>query len=289
MKKTFLLAAIALMACGMQAQTTLADWANKGDAAMEKGDYQEAVNNYVKAQELDTNNDDYMTALQLANAYTQLGENEKAGDAFKASLIKGNFDQGCINSMKKAYEAAGKPEMVKQGFIDIKTAMPEQTVNMDMRLYTIYTKEKDWNNALACAKSVLADPNIDEETAIKYNKYAAQLFLNINETDSAEVYYNKVLAVTPNDADVHKAIGLGLYTNIQKTIANAQATYNAKKSDKGKAQHYYAEMQTTTKRAWLNYGPKAIEHLKIANAAKPDAQVTDIIGKLQNNIAAYKK
>lgn len=288
MKKTFLIAAIALMGCGMQAQT-LADWANKGDAAMEKGNFQEAVDNYIKAQELDADNSDFMTALQLANAYLQLGENEKAGEAFKQSLLKGNYDQGCITSMKKAYDAAGKPELLKQGYIDIKTALPEQTVNMDMRLYTIYTKEKDWSNALACAKTVLADPNIDEKTAIKYNKYAAQLFLNLNENDSAEVYYDKVLAVTPNDADVHKAIGMGFYTNIQKTVQNAQNTYNAKKSDKGKAQHYYAEMQTTTKRAWLNYGPKAIEHLKIANASLNDPQIADIIGKLQNNIAAYKK
>jgi len=288
MKKTFLIAAIALMGCGMQAQT-LADWANKGDAAVEKGNYQEAIEYYLKAQELDTNNDDYMTALQLANAYVQVGDNEKAGEAFKQSLLKGNYDQGCITSMKKAFEAAGKPELLKQGYIDIKNALPEQAVNMDMRLYTIYTKEKDWSNALACVKTVLAQPDIDETTAIKYNKYAAQLFLNLNEADSAEVYYDKVLAVTPNDADVHKAIGLGLYTTIQKTIQNAQNTYNAKKSDKGKAQHYYAEMQTTTKRAWLNYGAKAIEHLKIANAANPDPQITDIIGKLQNNIAAYKK
>lgn len=288
MKKTFLFAAIALIGCGMHAQT-LADWANKGDAAVEKGNYQEAIEYYIKAQELDTNNDDYMTALQLANAYVQIGDNEKAGEAFKQSLLKGNYDQGCIASMKKAFEAAGKPEMLKQGYIDIKTALPEQAINMDKRLYPIYTKEKDWTKALACVKTVLADNEIDEETSIKYNKYAAQLFLNLNEADSAEVYYDKVLAVTPDDADVHKAIGLGLYTTIQKSIANAQATYNAKKSDKGKAQHYYAEMQTTTKRAWLNYGPKAIEHLKIANAAKPDAQITDIIGKLQNNIAAYKK
>jgi len=289
MKKTFLIAAIALLSCGMQAQT-LADWANKGDAAVNNENYQEAIECYLKAQELDTNNDDYMTAFQLANAYLKVGDNEKAGEAFKASILKGNYEVGgLLTSMKKAFETAEKPELLKQAYIDIKAAIPEQAVNMDMRLYTIYTKEKDWSNALVCAKNVLASPDLDEATAIKYNKYTAQLFLNLNEADSAEVYYDKVLAVTPDDADVHKAIGLGLYTTIQKTVQSAQNTYNAKKNDKGKAQHYYAEMQTTTKRAWLNYGPKAIQHLKIANAAKPDAQVTEIISKLQNNIAAYKK
>lgn len=288
MKKIFAIASAVAMMCNLQAQT-LADWANKGDAAMEKGNYQEAVENYLKAQELDTDNTDFMTALQLANAYLQLGDNENAGNAFKSSLIKGNYDQGCITSMKKAYEAAGKAEMLKQGYIDIKTALPEQTINMDKRLYVIYAKEKNYEEALKCALSVLSDPEIDEATSIKYDKYAAQLYLNINEPDSAEAYYNKVLAITPNDPDVHKAMGYDFYNTIQNITAKAQANYNAKKNDTKNAQHYYAEMQTATKRATLNYGPKAIEHLKIANETLKDPKITELINKMQNNVAAYKK
>lgn len=283
MKKIFTLAATVVFASAMQAQT-LADFANKGDAAMAAEKYDEAIENYVKAQELDTDNTDYMTAFQLAKAYELKGENEKAGDAFKASLLKGNYDQGVITNMKNAYEAAGKPEMVKKSYVDIKTANPDQKLAMDTKLYFIYNKEKDWNNALPCCLTILSDPNIDEEKQKKYLLSAAQLYLNIDQADSAAVYYDKVLAIDPSNANVHKALGFGLYNAIQKATAAAQAKYNANKT-----QHEYAVMQTATKRATLAYGPKAIEHLKIANESLKDAQITDIIGKLQNNIAAYKK
>ena len=288
MKKIFALAAGVAMAASMQAQT-LADYANAGDAAFNDQKFELAIENYLKAQELDNDNSDFMTAFQLANAYQEIGEFEKAGDSFKQSLLKGNFDQGVITNMKNAYEQAGMPEKVKQGYIDIKTANPAQLIAMDTKLYFIYSKEKDWENALACCKTILSDPTNDEEKNIKYFKNAAQLFLNVNQPDSAEVYYDKVLAITPNDADVHKALGFGLYNQIQKIRKNAEATYNAKKSDTKNAQHYYAEMQTATKRATLNYGPKAIEHLKIANQTMNDKQISDVISQLSNNIAAYKK
>lgn len=283
MKKIFTLAAAIAFAGAMQAQT-LADYANKGDAAMANQKYDEAIANYIKAQELDTDNTDYMTAFQLAKAYELTGDNEKAGDAFKASLLKGNYDQGVITNMKNAYETAGKPELVKQAYIDIKTANPDQTLAMDTKLYFIYNKEKDWANALPCCLTILSDPNIDEEKQKKYYLSAAQLYLNLDQADSAEVYYDKVLAIDPTNANVHKALGYGLYNSIQKTTANAQARYNANKTP-----HEYTVMQTATKRATLNYGPKAVEHLKIANETLKDPQIAQTIAKLQNNIAAYKK
>lgn len=289
MKKFFAIVAAALsFVAGANAQT-LAEYANAGDAAMAKEDYQGAIDNYIKAQELDTENTDYMTAMQLGTAYVAIGDNEKAGDAFKASMLKGNYDAGVITNMKNAYEAAGKADLLKAAYLEIKEKCPEQALNMDTKLYFIYTKEKDWEKALPCCMTMLSDPTLDEDKQIKYNKYAAQLFLNLDQADSAEVYYDKVLAIDPNNADVHKALGMGLYNQIQKVTARAQATYNAKKSDTKNAQHYYAEMQTATKRATLNYGPKAIEHLRIANQTLNDATISQTISKLSNNIAAYKK
>ena len=288
MKKIYSLALALSMATAMQAQT-LADYANAGDAAMNNQKYQEAIDNYVKAQELDKDNTDYMTAFQLATAYLQVGEQEKAGDAFKASLLKGNYDQAVITNMKNAYEAAGKPELVKKSYIEIKEANPDQKLAMDTKLYFIYSKEKDWANALPCCMTILSDPNNDAEKQKKYYMNAAQLYLNLDLADSAEVYYDKVLAIDPQNANVHKALGFGFYNTIQKIRKNAEANYTAKKSDTKKAAHYYAEMQTTTKRAWLNYGPKALEHLKLANQTLNDPDITKRINELQNNIAAYKR
>lgn len=283
MKKILTLATVVACSLAMQAQT-LADFANKGDAAMANEKYDEAIENYLKAQELDKDNTDYMTAFQLANAYLQIGDNEKAGNAFKASLLKGNYDQGVITNMKNAYEAAGKTELIKESYIEIKTANPEQTLAMDNKLYFIYSKEKDWANALPCCMTILNDPDIDDEKQKKFLMNAAQLYLNLEQTDSASVYYDKVLAIDPTNANVHKALGYGLYNAIQKATATAQAKYNANKT-----QHEYAVMQTATKRATLAYGPKAIEHLKTANQTLNDPKITELISKLQNNVAAYKK
>lgn len=289
MKKILTFALALAASVGVMQAQTLAEYANAGDAAMAAEKYQEAIENYVKAQELDADNTDYMTAFQLATAYEQVGELEKAGDAYKASLLKGNYDQGVITNMKNCYENAGKPELVKSSYIEIKTVNPEQAINMDNKLYFIYTREKDWANALPCALTVLSDPNIDQDTQMKYYRYTAQLYLNLDQADSAEVYYDKILEIDPTNADVHKALGMGFYNQIQKTTARAHANYNAKKSDTKNARHYYTEMQTTIKRATLSYGPKAIEHLRIANQTLNDPQITQTISKLNNNMAVYNK
>ena len=63
MKKIYTLAAVLALTGALHAQT-LADYANAGDAAMNAQKYQEAIDNYVKAQELDKDNTDYMTAFQ---------------------------------------------------------------------------------------------------------------------------------------------------------------------------------------------------------------------------------
>lgn len=288
MKKIYTLVAAVVVAATMQAQT-LADYANAGDAAMSNQKYQEAIDNYIKAQELDKDNTDYMTAFQLATAYLQVGDQQKAGDAFKASLLKGNYDQAVINNMKNAYEAAGKPELVKQSYIEIKEANPDQKLAMDSKLYFIYSKEKDWANALPCCLTILNDPNINEDKQKKYLMNAAQLYLNLDQADSAEVYYDKVLAIDPTNANVHKALGFGFYNTIMNIKKKAEAEYNRNKNDRSKANHYYSAMQTATKRATLNYGPKAIEHLKIANKTLNDPEVAKILAQLENNVAAYKK
>ena len=285
MKKNIILLSLAIGATTLSAQT-LADYANAGDAAMKAGNMQEAIDNYIKAQELDRDNTDYMTAFQLGTAYEAVGESQKAGDAYKASIIKGNYDGGVITNMKNAYEAAGCNDCVKNAYIEIKTANPAQTIPMDRKLYFIYVKEKNYGEALVCEMSELNDPALDEEGRIKIYKRVAQLYINIDQPDSAEVYYDKVLAIMPDDADVHKALGYGLYNAIQKATKNAQAAYKAKAKP---TQHDFSVMQTAQKRATLAYGPKAIRHLETANKTLNDKQIADIIAKLRQNVAAYSK
>ena len=287
MKKLFLTAACALFAAGLNAQTTYLEYCNAGDLCFSKEDYKGAIENYIKALELDTEKSDYTTAMQLGSCYEQIEEWQKAGDAFKDSYMRGNYDAGVINNMRRCYETAGCTDCLKTAYNEIATAYPEQEFAMAKRLYNIYNKEQDNFNCLKSLETMLRDPELTEENRLKYLKNAASFALKMDSTDIAENYYEKVLEIVPNDADIHKALGIGLYNQIGNIDKNAQAAYSAKQKAGTATRHDYSMMLTATKRATLKYGPKAVEHLKIANQTMKDPEITKIIAKLQNNIAAY--
>lgn len=288
MKKLLTLIAAACLSLAANAQTYL-EYCNAGDACLNKEDYQGAITNYVKALELDESHEDYTTAQSLGLCYEKTGEMQKAGDAYKDSFFRGNFDTNIINNMRKCYEAANCTDCLKTGYKEIAEKFPEQEFAMAKRLYNIYAKEGDNFNCLKYTEVMLKDPDITPENQLKYLKNAASFALKLDSTDIAESYYDKVLAIVPDDADIHKALGFGLYNQIQKIDKNARAVYEAKQKQGKVTQHDYSTMLTATKRATLKYGPKAIEHLKIANQTAKDPDVTKVIAQLQNNIAAYSK
>lgn len=286
MKKTSLIIAFAAFAFCAKAQTAL-EYANAGDAAMLAEKYEEAIDSYKKSLELDTDKVDYMTAMQLGVAYEKLEQYKNAGDAYKESLLRGNFDLAFINNMRKAYENAKCNDCLVEAYVEVKEAIPSLASNINKRLYTLYTKAEEWQKAKECVVEILAEPDLSESDKMKYLKYGAQIALNMNELEEAEDYYGKILEITPDDADVHKALGYGLYNSIQRTIQSTQNAYKAKGSSA--TSHDFAVMQTAAKRATLNHGPKAIEHLKIANKTMNDPQISKIIAQLQQNVAAYSK
>jgi len=289
MRRIFLLAAALCFAWAASAQSTYLEYANAGDACMNNQDYAGAITNYTKALELDTEKSDYTTAQTLGYCYEQTGEMQKAAEAYKESFLRGNYDTNIINNMRNCFEAAKNTDGLKKAYEEIATAYPEQELAMAKRLYNLYAKEGDNANCLKYTEVMLTDPDISPENQLKYLKNAASFALKMDSTDIAESYYEKVLAIVPNDADIHKALGFGLYNQIQKIDRNARAVYEAKQKNGKVTQHDYSTMLTATKRATLKYGPKAIEHLKIVNQTAKDPEVSKVIAQLQNNIAAYSK
>lgn len=289
MKRLFILATAICIAWTASAQTTYLEYANAGDACMNNQDYAGAITNYLKALELDTEHSDYTTAQTLGFCYEQIGEMQKAGDAYKDSFLRGNYDTNIINNMRNCYEAAKCTDCLKKGYQEIAEAAPDQEFAMAKRLYNVYAKEGDNFNCLKYTEVMLKDPDLTPENQLKYLKNAASFALKMDSTDIAESYYEKVLAIVPNDADIHKALGFGLYNQIQKIDKNARAAYEAKQKQGKVTQHDYSMMLTATKRATLKYGPKAIEHLKIVNQTAKDPEVTKVINQLQNNITVYSK
>lgn len=287
MKAITIFALMAGMAFTANAQSTYLEYANAGDACMSNEDYKGAAENYLKALELDTDRSDYTTAMQLGTCYEQLGEMQKAGDAYKESFLRGNYDNGVINNMRNCYEKAECPDCIKAGYQEIAAAFPEQEIAMAKRLYNIYIKEGDNAGMLKCCETMLTDPDITDANRLKYLKNAAGSALKLDSTDLAETYYERVLEISPNDADIHKALGFGLYNQINKIDRNAKAVYESKQKQGKATQHDYSTMLTATKRATLQYGPKALEHLRIANETLKDPEITKVISQLANNVKVY--
>lgn len=287
MKAITLITMMAGLAMTVNAQTTYLEYANAGDACMAKEDYKGAAENYVKALELDTDHSDYTTAMQLGNCYEQMGEMQKAGDAYKDSYMRGNYDNGIINNMRNCYEKAECTDCLKNSYKEIAKAFPEQEIPMAKRLYNIYIKEGDNAGMIECCETMLNDPDITDANRLKYLKNAAGSALKLDSTDLAETYYERVLEIAPNDADIHKALGYGLYNQINKIDRSAKATYEAKQKQGKATQHDYSTMLTATKRATLKYGPKALEHLRIANETLKDPEITKVISQLANNVKVY--
>jgi len=284
-----LLLSLLLLPLTSFAQTTALDFANAGDDCMRKEDYKGAIENYTKSLELDTERIDYTTAQQLGYCYEQTQEWQKAGDAYQDSYLRGSYDPAIINNMRRCYESAQCNDCLKSGYLAIAEFDPSQKIAMTKRLYNLYNKENDYPHLLECCETILTDEEMTEENRLKYLKNAASFALKMDSTDIAESYYEKVLAIVPNDADIHKALGFGLYQQITKIDTNAKAVYSAKQKQGKVTQHDYSTMITATKRATLKYGPKAIEHLKIANETLHDSEVSKVIAQLANNIAAYQK
>lgn len=289
MNKIYLIATAIIIAFSANAQTTSLDFANAGDECMRKEDYKGAIENYVKSLSLDTERIDYTTALQLGYCYEQTQEWQKAGDAYKDSYLRGSYDASVLNNMKRCYETAQCSDCLKDAYKAIADFDPQQTIPMTKRLYNLYVNDNDYYNLIQCCETILTDQEMSQENRLKYLKNAAGFALKIDSTDMAEDYYERVLAIVPKDADIHKALGFGLYQQINKIDANAKALYKSKQKQGKVTQHDYSTMVTATKRATLKYGPKAIEHLKIANQTLHDAEVTKVISQLQNNITAYSK
>ena len=269
-----------------RAQSAL-DYANAGDSALVEERFLDAIDNYEKCLDLDQERKDFLTAKMLGNAYEKVEDFKSAGDAYKDALLRGSDETALINNMKKAYEAANCQECLVEAYHEVKRAVPELVANIDRRLYSIYTNNKEWDKAADCVVSILSDENLSNDDRIKYLKYGAQIAINRDNAEEIESYYEKVLAITPDDADIHKAMGFGLYNSIQKIIQSTQNAYKAKGN--AATNHDFSMMQTAAKRATLKYGPKVINHLKIANKTLNDAQITKIIAQLQQNITAYSK
>lgn len=290
MKKITLLTMMAAMAMTAGAQTTYLEYANAGDACVSKEDYAGAAENYVKALELDADHTDYTTAQQLGFCYEQLNEWQKAGDAYKDSYMRGNYDAGIINNMKRCYETAGKNDVLKQAYIDIAEAYPEQKPAMAKRLYNIYLKENDNQKLIECCEEMLQDPDLTEANKLKYLKNAAGFALKMDSTDIAQSYYEKVLAIVPDDPDIHKAIGTSLYNQIKKNKKKYTDIYEAKK--KAGSKHPlqdYADMNKGIKPVTMKYAPVAIEHLKTANAQAADPEISKMINDLYSDMAVFNK
>ena len=134
---------------------TLVEYASAGDKAFAENDFQGAIDNYLKALELDTDKIDYTTAYNLGMAYENLGDNAKALETFKSSILLGNDERSTFAQLKSNTDAMNCSECLEKCYLEILEAKPENGPYINERLFYIYAGQKNNDKALETAYKVL--------------------------------------------------------------------------------------------------------------------------------------
>jgi tetratricopeptide (TPR) repeat protein len=186
-----------------------------------KGDFELAARHYAKANELQPNHKDVLVAIAQLNIkkleYLSLEERnadritkyqwaarEAYGNA-KRLLTRLAKDETAASSLIKLgtlHFAMSDHEEAKACLKQALTVEPESAEAAAL-LGQTYLRTEEFRDALKCAKAAVAR----EPQELSYRTSLAEAHYKLNELDSAEMEYRKVLAVAPCDVDA--LVGLG--------------------------------------------------------------------------------
>ena len=281
MMKYFMLpVACGLFAFNSMAQT-LVEFANAGDKALSESNYTEAVDNYLKALELDTDKIDYTTAYNLGLAYEGMSDNKSAMDAFKNSILMGNDERAAYNKMKSNSDAMKCNECLETAYLEILEKKPENSLYINERLFYVYTAKKDNDAALEAGKKVLCEN--PENFAIVKN--VGLIYSSTNKSYSAVHYLEKTMTLQDSDPTVNKTLGLIYFKTCEAKVKAETQKYEKGKKDSSA----YNSMMYNRQSHEKSYYPKAIKLLSSANATLNDPEITKLISKMNSVMSAYNK
>lgn len=241
-----------------QDMTTLQGEAEK---LMNSGDYAGATAKFKEAIVLDSSTSGNSTLY----TYAGMAAKESGDIAFAKKVLKEAIKRGKDNYTYTMLEDICKADKDYACQVVVyKTAMesfPEQKGTYTKKLAYAYYNGKMYNQLIPTCKEVIALNGVDN----KMTQFIAVGFQKTNQTDSAKVYFEKLL-----DVDA---------TNLNANIFMGQYYYQLGKDKADKAKKNYEKIAKPDRIQWSNYQkenkaildkyyPKAASYLENAYAKK---------------------
>ena len=253
---------------------------NRGDTFFDLGKFEEAIQNYDKAIELDSNvNSIYY--YNRGNAYFSLGKFENAIQDYNKAIDLNPNDDLSYNNRGNAYFSLGKFEDAIQDYNKAIDLNPNDASYYNNRGTTFANLEKYEDAIQDYNKTIDLNPN---DNSAYFNRGTA--FSYLNEYEKAIQDYNKAIDLNPNDASAYFNRGIA-FTNL--------SNYEKAIQDYNKA----IELEPNNASYYNNRGSLYINQGNYDEAIQDFSKSIDLnpiftfgysnLGNLYNNLNEYEK
>lgn len=280
--KIKVLTGIFLVCASFVSAQEMSEYIASGDVAFVDGDFAKAKQFYEKAQSLDTDNVDYLTAKQLGLCCQQLNQPDQALNYFKQSVLKGCDDKSLLTKMKQCAESIKCVDCLEKAYEEINGVMPQWNTLMQEKLFYVYSSQNNSTKALKAASEVLAK----KPDSFVMLRNVGLLWNGMNKTDSAIYYLDKAYQVKADDETVNKTLGLLYYRFCESEMKAANQRYE-RIQNKGRSQ--YNTLLYNRQNLAKKYYPKSILHLTEANKTLNDPELNKLIVRMKGNLSSYQK
>ena len=253
---------------------------NRGDTFFDLGKFEEAIQNYDKAIELDSNvNSIYY--YNRGNAYFSLGKFENAIQDYNKAIDLNPNDDLSYNNRGNAYFSLGKFEDAIQDYNKAIDLNPNDASYYNNRGTTFANLEKYEDAIQDYNKTIDLNPN---DNSAYFNRGTA--FSYLNEYEKAIQDYNKAIDLNPNDDSAYFNRGIA-FTNL--------SNYEKAIQDYNKA----IELEPNNASYYNNRGSLYINQGNYDEAIQDFSKSIDLnpiftfgysnLGNLYNNLNEYEK
>ena len=255
---------------------------NRGDTFFDLGKFEDAIQNYDKAIELDSNVNS-ACYYNRGTAYFSLGKFEDAIQDYNKAIDLNPNDDLSYNNKGNAYFSLGKFEDAIQDYNKAIDLNPNNASYYYNRGTTFANLEKFEDAIQDYNKAIDLNPN---DESVYYNRGVA--FIYLNEYEKAIENLSKAIDLDPNFSDAYNIRGVS-YVN-QKKFSEAIKDFSKAIDLNPNDKEYYYNLGNLYSN--LNEYEKAIENLSKAIDLDPNfsdaCDVIGIISTIQNNEKVIK-
>lgn len=175
-----------------QAVTVSTDQQDQAKAALDKGEYNDAVTRYSEMLKLAPGNRNYL--IGLGEAYLGLGQAQPAQDAFKQVLLRSPADLDAMEGSGLAYMGQEQPEQAWTLLAQVVQRDPQAWRSMNT-LGLICDLNNQYSAAMAWYERAL---NAQDKEAVIYNNYGYSRIM-AHDFAQAETLLNYGLKLDPSN------------------------------------------------------------------------------------------